>query len=289
MIDLHMHSLYSDDGEFTPLELIEKCLEQGIHTMSITDHNCARANAEAEPIAQEKGITYIPGIEIDCTYEDTNFHVLGYKIDYHSSDFKDIEENMRAQGRAYSLQMLENTRALGFQVTEDEMWEMSKDRYWPETWTAEMFAEVILSKPEYKDHALLRPYRAGGERGDNPYVNFYWDFYSQGKPSHVEVQYPQMREIIDVIHRNKGVVVLAHPQVNLKGKRNLLTGIIDLGIDGIEAYSSYHSHDQAEDIVSEAKKRGLFITCGSDFHGKTKPSVFLGKHGGDPNLGEKME
>ena len=24
-IDLHMHSLYSDDGEFTPTQLVEKC------------------------------------------------------------------------------------------------------------------------------------------------------------------------------------------------------------------------------------------------------------------------
>lgn len=35
-IDLHMHSRYSDDGEFTPTELVEKCVASGIQTMSIT-------------------------------------------------------------------------------------------------------------------------------------------------------------------------------------------------------------------------------------------------------------
>ena len=30
MIDLHMHSYYSDDGEFQPEELVQKCKEEGI-------------------------------------------------------------------------------------------------------------------------------------------------------------------------------------------------------------------------------------------------------------------
>ncbi len=33
MIDLHMHSLYSDDGEFTPENLIFQCKEKGIHIL----------------------------------------------------------------------------------------------------------------------------------------------------------------------------------------------------------------------------------------------------------------
>ena len=53
MTDLHMHSLYSEDGEFTPVQLVEQCAEQGIIFMSITDHNSIRANAEAEQLATE--------------------------------------------------------------------------------------------------------------------------------------------------------------------------------------------------------------------------------------------
>ena len=29
-IDLHIHSLYSDDGEFTPTQLVEMCYEAGV-------------------------------------------------------------------------------------------------------------------------------------------------------------------------------------------------------------------------------------------------------------------
>ena len=72
MIDLHMHSRYSDDGEFTPSELIEQCAEKGVRMVSIADHNCAKANEEAAGAAKKKGMLYIPGIEIDCTYRGTD-------------------------------------------------------------------------------------------------------------------------------------------------------------------------------------------------------------------------
>ena len=97
MIDLHMHSQYSDDGEFAPEELVRQCCECDITVMSVTDHNCARANGEAEQAAQRYGIRYIPGIEIDCTYKGVDFHVLGYGIDWRSEDFASVEENIRHQ------------------------------------------------------------------------------------------------------------------------------------------------------------------------------------------------
>lgn len=133
MIDLHMHSRYSADGEYAPAKLVEKCLEKGIHKMSITDHNCAKANAEAETAAKEKGITYISGIEIDCVYQDINFHVLGYGIDDKSGDFEWIEENVRKQSLRASFESLAKTQKLGFHVTEEDMRLVSKGCYWQET------------------------------------------------------------------------------------------------------------------------------------------------------------
>lgn len=279
MIDLHMHSRYSDDGEFTPSALIEQCAQKGIRMVSVTDHNCAKANEEAAKKAEEKGITYISGIEIDCTYQDTDFHMLGYGIDFWSSDFEKIEKNIDRQNHRASLDRLAKTQALGFRhIEEKDMRKLSENNYWQGNWTGEMFAEVLLAMPEYADHPLLAPYRPGGERSDNPYVNFYWDYYSQGKPCHAKIDYPAMEEIIAIIHENHGVAVIAHPGVNLKGKEFLLDSILNLGIDGIEAFSSYHSSEQAQYYYQTAQEKKIFVTCGSDYHGKTKPSIGIGQH-----------
>lgn len=51
--------------------------------MSATDHNCAKANEEAaETTAKKNGIIYIPGIEIDCIFRDTNFYLLGMALTF---------------------------------------------------------------------------------------------------------------------------------------------------------------------------------------------------------------
>lgn len=279
MTDLHMHSGYSEDGEFTPYELIQQCAEKNIRMMSITDHNCAKANAEAAEAARKKDIIYIPGIEIDCTFRDTNLHMLGYGIDYLSNDFEMIEKNIDSQNFDASLDKLAATQELGFyHITENDMWKLSKNNYWQGTWTGEMFAEVLLTMPEYADHPLLKPYRPGGERSDNPYVNFYWDFYSQGKPCYIQIDYPAIEEIIDIIHRNNGVAVIAHPGINFKGKDSLFEDILSLGVDGVEAFSSYHSPKQAEYYCRIAQAKNIFSTCGSDYHGKTKPLIEIGQH-----------
>ena len=58
---------------------------------------------------------------------------------------------------------------------------------------------------------------------------------------------------------------------------------MDAGIDGIEAYSNYHEPIHNEYYAEFAKKHGLLITCGSDFHGKHKPSIEMGEYGYDGN------
>ena len=59
-IDLHMHSMYSDDGEYTPTQLVDMCHEAGVKIMAIADHNWVKANEAAKKHADELGMTYIP-------------------------------------------------------------------------------------------------------------------------------------------------------------------------------------------------------------------------------------
>ena len=180
MIDLHMHSLYSDDGEFSPESLVAQCAAAGFSLMSICDHNCVQANPAAQAEARAQGIHFIPGIEIDCIYQGHNFHIIGYGIDFLSDDFERIEDNIRQQGRAASLNMLEKTRALGFELAEGELIALAQDSYWPETWTGEMFADVLLSKPAYQNHPLLAPYRPGAARSDAPIKSTVPTMYCSG-------------------------------------------------------------------------------------------------------------
>lgn len=86
-IDLHMHSYCSDDGEFKPKELVDLCLKNKIKYFSIADHNSIQGIEEAKEYCIGKDIEIIPAIELDCTIDKVNLHVLGYGIDYHKKYF----------------------------------------------------------------------------------------------------------------------------------------------------------------------------------------------------------
>lgn len=273
-IDLHMHSMYSDDGEYTPTQLVDMCHEAGVKIMAIADHNWVKANEEAKKHADELGMTYIPAIEIDCAYKGVNLHVLGYGID-NQEVFNQLGEDIEKQEIACSMKKLELTNALGFDLKKEQLDALSTNG----VYTGEMFGEALLNDSRYDDHELLKPYRQGGERSDNPYVNFYWDYYAQGKPCYTEIHFPTLEETIQLIHQHGGVALLAHPGNNLKGQFELFDEMVALGLDGVECFSSYHTSETNEYFYNKAKELNVLYTCGSDFHGKTKPSIHLGENG----------
>ena len=274
-IDLHMHSTYSDDGSYSPTEVVERCFAHGVRIMALTDHNSVEGVSEAQTRAQELGMTCIPAIEIDCTYKELELHVLGYGVEINNPIFSDILANVRTQDQSATLQKLELTNQLGF----DLKYEDFTDMMWNGIITGEMFAERLLEDERYIEHPLLKPYREGGERSLNPYVNFYWDFYAKGKPCYVPMVYPKMVDIIPLIQSGGGVPVLAHPGNNLKNDYTIVEELIRQGIEGLEAFSNYHDDKANEYFYHMCRKHNLLVTCGSDFHGKTKPAIEVGASG----------
>lgn len=271
-IDLHMHSNYSDNGEFTPKELVDLCIEREIKYFAIADHNSVRAIEEAKEYIKDKDITIIPAVELDCTIEGVNLHVLGYGIDYKNKIFKVIEDNIIKQEQVASKERMKLVRELGIDFEDEVIGKLSKNG----VVNGEMIAEAAMSFDKNKENPLLEPYYKNGSRSDNPFVNFYWDFCAQGKPAYVKVKFISLEEAVKIIVDNGGIPILAHPGNNTKEDLNLLEKIIARGIKGFEVYSSYHNEEQIAFYRNFIYENNLNLTCGSDFHGKTKPSIIIG-------------
>lgn len=270
IIDLHMHSTYSTDGEFTPEELIRRCLDKNLKVVSLTDHNSIKGVPKMIYLGQKRGIHVLSGIELDVTFKEVNLHLLGYGIAederYHEYEKIIAEQEIKASG--FRMDMI---RELGIPFSTEKVLELSRGGIV----TSEMIGEAAIIE-ENKDHPLLLPYFPGGERSDNPYVNFHWDFCAQGKPAYVPIAYMSLSQGISLILDTGGIPVLAHPGQNIGLNEALLKEIIQEGIHGIEAYSSYHNADTTAFYVKKAKEHNLLITAGSDFHGKTKPAIPIG-------------
>jgi predicted metal-dependent phosphoesterase TrpH len=59
MIDLHLHSFVSD-GDLSPSEIVRKAKQNGISTLSLTDHDSISGIAEAQLACKQLGIRFIP-------------------------------------------------------------------------------------------------------------------------------------------------------------------------------------------------------------------------------------
>ena len=273
-IDLHVHSKYSNDGELEIQGIVDKCICNKISILSITDHNTIKGINEAVSVCLNQGIDLIPGIEIDCSCNGIDLHLLGYNIDWQSKDFIELEKSFHKKVMDSFPEMIENLDKLGIKVDGNEVLEMGNGKL-P---CGELIAEVLLTNKDYHSNKKLLPYLSGGERSDMSYINFYQDFFAQGKPAYVKINYMDFKDAIELVKKNNGTPIIAHPGMNLRGKEESVIELLDNGAMGLEVFNNYHNTKQIEYFANLTTQRALIMTCGSDFHGKNKPLIDLGKY-----------
>lgn len=268
-----MHTTISNDGTYSPETIIQMCHEAGLEIVALADHNSTKAFRIAKPIADAYGMKLVPAVELDCHIDGINLHVLGYGINPNHPAFDAYEEEILTQERNSSQFVVNKIRELGIHLEDEALNRVQIHG----VITGEMIAEVALEDSKNDNNELLVPYREGGSRSQNPLVNFYWDTCAQGKVAYYPIQFRTIDEIIKMINDAGGFAVLAHPGNNIKTNVDVFKKIIDKGVIGVEVYSSYHSPEVMEHYHALALEHDLIMTLGSDFHGKTKPSIQLGK------------
>lgn len=273
-IDLHIHTIASTDGDDTVEKILNDAKQSGMEVIAIADHNRVVSVKEAQIRGKELGIKVLSGIEIDCEYKGVGLHVLGYGVDIENAKLLDLQQYYDQQDQQntwLAVQKLQDHFKLS--INREALEKRAKNGII----VPEDVGDELLKDPQYNDCKWLKPYREQGNRSDNPNVNFYWDYFSQGKVAHVSGRAKTAQEIIDLIHECKGVAFIAHPGMNLKNNLEYLTELVSMGLDGIEVYSSYHTSEQVDYFYAEAKKYHILVSCGSDYHGKHKPSIAIGK------------
>ena len=88
---------------------------------------------------------------------------------------------------------------------------------------------------------------------------------AKGRPAYVSHYRLEPEEIIALIKGAGGTPVLAHPK--LVGDDALVEHVLDLGMEGIEAFYPQHDTVDTQRYVDMAERRHLLVTGGSDFHG----------------------
>lgn len=271
-VDLHMHSNHSDDADLPVSELIKRAKRKDLAAIAITDHNSTAAIGEALELTVDDNLEIIPGIEFDTNYGDNTLHILGYYINWKSNKIDQLLAGMDEAKMGQFYQRIERLQELGIDITAEEVLKKAD----VERPLGGFIAKVVLNKEQNKNKKQLQSYLTG-EKSDQPYFNFYLDYFKAGAKAYVPCWKPSAEDTIDLIRELGGVAVLAHPGSTLEvSDEDVIDDLKEAGLQGIESYSTYHSEEELAGFVELGEKKDLLITAGSDFHGELKPEIEIG-------------
>ena len=261
MIDLHIHSIYSD-GSDTPEALVKIGAQVGLTAMALTDHDNLRGAGEFLQACRSRKITGLTGVELSAEVPSGTLHILGYGVDPANTELlKSLARVLEGRvGR--NQQILQRLNALGIPLTWDEV--------------ARLAGDDVVGRPHFARALQQRGFVADMKEAFEKYL-------SKGKPAYVNRFRFLPAEGIRLIRAAGGIPVIAHPYTWIADSTAFeaaLTELTALGLGGIEAYYPEHSNEQTIAYLRLAKKLGLVATGGTDYHGAAKPHVAMGRGNG---------
>jgi len=237
--DMHIHSNTSD-GDRPVSEIIDIAFRKKLDVIAITDHDtCAHLNY----IPKNPKVKVISGVEISAVDKNTGIRadVLGYGI-RNPDLIEKLAIPMLQERHEISLRQITFLQECGDEIDPDKM-------------------NKADGKYIYTQHII--EYLIKTNQYNEIYDIFYRDAYKNGDPADVDIKYIDVRDAVNAVKEAGGFAVLAHPG---RQKNFYMTGLAPF--DGIEYNHPSNSENDKIIIKAYARKFDLFLTGGSDFHGR---------------------
>jgi len=272
--DLHGHTNRSD-GTDTPAEFLRHAAKRSMKIVGITDHDKIlpeRIDVDGCPVnaveyAESLGIKLLRGIEISAeTYAD-DVHLVCYGCDWDSEYFKELDRMVvKSKINSYK-KLLEKLSERGMKLSWDEVLEHQGNPIAETEVQKKMIFNLMAEKGYTKDWSEAKL------------------LVKHDPELAIPREKPDAVEVIHEIHRQGGIVIMAHPYlvsetVPWNGERisreKFIEHLIFEGLDGIEARYTYDKTSYSglmtkeeiyQEIIQQYQQRGLIISGGSDYHG----------------------
>ena len=252
-IDLHMHTMISD-GTDTPEEIIARVKEAGIDLFSVTDHDSIKAGRIIKPLLKDDDPAFISGAEFSCRDEEGKYHILGYGCDPDSEAMRTLVNSGHSLRMNKVLARLDFLRTrFGFSFPEEEL--------------RDLLAMDNPGKPHIGNLMVKHGYAQTKDQAIKEYID----------QIRFRDEYVRPEDAIRGILGGGGVPVLAHPSYGSGDELIIgedmdlrLRKLLDYGLQGVEAYYSGFTKKLRNEILRLAETYDLYVTAGSDYHGRNK-------------------
>ena len=264
-IDLHVHSTFSDGSEPTE-KLVELAAEAKLAAFALTDHDTTdgykslyqAASKYNTGLPKDEQLEVLPGVEISAAYKKGDIHILGLLVDSDDSDFNALLKSAEKERIGRNIKMIDTLKSAGLHISYEEIVAASPDSII----TRAHFGKYLVDK------GIVNDYPSAFEK-----------YLGDDTPYYVARKFTSPKDAIEGIIKAGGVPVLAHPiiyRLPTPELEALVDTLISYGLRGIETIYSSHSKQDENYLRGLAKRKGLIITGGSDFHGKPKPAINMG-------------
>ena len=261
MIDLHMHSLFSD-GVLSPEDLMSKIAEKKLTAVALTDHDSVLGCDRFAKAGEKYNIMTMHGSECSVDYPKVSMEIVALDIPENNlQSFIEFQKNMTDERIRVAEERINLLEKVGIFVDRNEVFFNEEGR-----------PRKQVGKPHIVASMLKKGYIKNWDEGFDKYLN-------KGMPAYVPKKEPLFSDVITFILDNGAVPILAHPIHTKKVGNDLYELIKELksyGLKGIEVFHSDHSKELKEEYLEMIKDLNIISAGGSDYHGGAHPDVDVG-------------
>lgn len=274
MIDLHMHTNYSD-GADDLVTILKKAEESKLEVISITDHDTCAVYDELKKIDIKKHYSgeIIKGVEMTTSFKGVRIELLGYGFNNHekiTSYFKEFHTEEHWSGVVFRLrsELIKKFDDLELKYDESILDLIEKAQNFETLIYDSLLESNHNLKEKLKEEYCESGYRFYRKRVQNPESYFCMNYAEYN---------PKIENIIKLIHDNGGKVFLAHPFLyGIKEIEAFIVQLCLLGLDGIECFHYDPKEEEMNLLLDYAKKNNILASGGSDYHGDERAGISLG-------------
>lgn len=250
-VDLHTHSTASD-GARRPADVVREAQRAGLSAVALTDHDTIDGLSEARDAGRELGVRVIAGVELSAVEDTIETHVLGLHLGDPTSLELDLAR-LRRMRVARAEQMVERLNALGVRITFSDVLEQA--------------AGGAVGRPHIARALMSHGWAVDMRDAFDRYLG-------NGRSAFVPKDQLPITEAIAMIHRARGLAILAHPGTS--GTRDRIEALAANGLDGVETRHPSHGAEDIARLTALVDHFGLVPSGGSDWHGATDGNRVLG-------------
>lgn len=257
MIDLHIHSTYSD-GTFTPEEIVQKIIDKKLYGFSLTDHDTVDGIPHILSMNLPDKIKFIPGIEISCDALHREIHILGYGIDWQDQKLNSTLNDLKDKRLKRNLDMIELFQKDGYPITIEKLQHGDPN--------------TVITRAHFARVLIEEGICTSTDQAFSKYLGDKCKYY-------IPKPFFDPKDCLKLILNAGGIPILAHPflyKFSNRETKQLICDLKESGLAGIEVYHSSHHAGQISKLRKWQKEFDLLASGGSDFHGANKPDILIG-------------